>query len=35
VFSTADDVEFTSDTLTTYELMMEFNKLNNLDPVEI
>ena len=35
VFSTLDNVEFTSDTLTTYELMMEFNKLNNLEPVEV
>lgn len=35
VFTTQDNVEFTSDTLTTYDLMMEFNKLNNLDPIEI
>lgn len=35
VFSTQDNVELNKDSHTTYDLMVEFNKLNNFEPVEI
>ena len=35
LFSTLNSVEFDKDTKSTYDLMVEFNKLNNLKPIAV